>query len=187
MKKIFVLLVMSAVTCVAATPVLHAQSAPAGVAGRWTQASSGKELVLAPRVKLQPNVGPSYGTNLGGTVGYGSMTRTTIVTEPVMMDVARSMTLAIEADGRFKWTIVKRHGEREYCKVTTTQVKQGRVEQGGGKMSFSVGGGTESFVSSCGRRGTSQLGKSTEHYDMQLAGNRIVLSGGSSRWTFTRG
>lgn len=187
MKKIAVLLLISAAASVAAPPALHAQSAPAGVAGRWTQASSGKELVLAPRVKLQPNVGPSYGTNLGGTVGYGSMTRTTIVTEPVMMDVARSMTLAIEADGRFKWTIIKRHGEREYCKVTTTQVKQGRVEQSGGKMNFAVGGGTESFVSSCGRRGTSQLGKSTEHYDMQLAGNRIVLSGGSSRWTFTRG
>ncbi|MEI4508882.1 hypothetical protein WBQ88_19735 [Sphingopyxis sp. CCNWLW253] len=186
MKKISVLLVISAAVSVAATPALHAQSAPAGVAGRWTQASSGKELVLAPRVKLQPNVGPSYGTNLGGTVGYGSMTRTTIVTEPVMIDVARSMTLAIEADGRFKWTIVKRHGDREYCKVTTTQVKQGRVVQGGGKATFAIEGGTESSTSSCGRRGASQLGKSTEHYDVQLAGNRIVLSGGSSRWTFTR-
>lgn len=187
MNRIPVLLAVAASVSVAGSPALLAQSAPAGVAGRWTQASSGKELVLAPRVKLQPNVGPSYGTNLGGTVGYGSMTRTTIVTEPVMMDVARSMTLAIDADGGFKWTIVKRHGEREYCKVTTTQVKQGRVEQSGRKMSFAVSGGTESFVSSCGRRGTTQLGKSTEYYDVQLAGNRIVLSGGSSRWTFTRG
>lgn len=185
MKKASTLLLAAA--AVATIPVLHAQSAPAGTAGRWIQTSSGKELVLAPRIKLQPNVGASYGTNLGGTVGYGSMTRTTIVTEPVTMDVARSMTLAIEADGRFKWTIVKRHAEREDCTITTTQVKQGRVAQGGGKASFAVEGGTESFASSCGRRGTSQLGKSTERYDMQLAGGRFVLTRGPSRWTFTRG
>lgn len=185
MRTAFTLLTAAATA--AAVPALHAQSAPAGAAGRWSQTSSGKELVLAPRIKLQPNVGPSYGTNLGGTTGYGSMTRTTIVTEPVMMDVARSMTLAIEADGRFKWTIVKRHAEKEKCTITTTQVKQGRVVQNGGKASFAVEGGTESFATSCGRRGTSQLGQSTETYDMQLVGGRFVLSSGSSRWTFSRG
>ena len=142
-----------AATAAAAIPALHAHTAPAGVAGRWIQTSSGKELVLTPRIKLVPNVGVTPGTNLGGTAGYGSMTRTTIVTEPVMMSVARSMTLAIESDGRFRWTIVKRHAENDSCTITTSQVKQGRVAQAGTKLTFAVEGGTESFASSCGKRG----------------------------------
>ena len=183
MKTLFPLAL--AITAVASIPALHAQSA--GVAGRWIQTSSGKELVLAPRIKLQPNVGPSYGTNLGGSVGYGSMTRTTIVTEPVPMQVARSMTLVVEGDGRFKWTIVTRRAENADCTITTTQVKQGNVTQGSGKLTFAVAGGTESFASSCGRRGSAQIARSTEHYDMQLSGTRFVLSRGPNRWTFNRG
>ncbi|MGB3845241.1 MAG: hypothetical protein WA940_05175 [Sphingopyxis sp.] len=185
MKKSSILLL--AAVAAAAIPALYAQSAPAGAIGRWTQASSGKELVLVPRIKLQPNVGVSQGTNLGGTVGYGSMTRTTIVTEPVMMEVARSMTLAVETDGRFQWTIVRRHAEQADCTITTTQVKQGRVAQGGGQAVFLVEGGTESFVTSCGRRGSAAIAKSTERYGMQLAGGRFVLTSGPSRWTFARG
>ncbi|MBY8825296.1 hypothetical protein [Sphingomonas colocasiae] len=180
------ILLIAAAGAVASTAI-RAQPAPAGAAGRWVQSSSGKELVLAPRIKLQPNVGVSHGTNLGGTVGYGSMTRTTIVTEAVPMDVARSMTLAIQANGRFEWTIVRRHAEKPDCTLTTTQVKRGQVAQGNGKAVFTVEGGTESFASSCGRKGTSALAKATERYDMQLAGGRFVLSSGPSRWAFTRG
>lgn len=176
-----------AAAAAAAIPALYAQSAPAAVTGRWTQASSGKELVLTPRIKLQPNVGVSQGTNLGGTVGYGSMTRTTIVTEPVMTDVTRSMTLAIELGGAFQWTIVRRHAEKADCTITTTQVKQGRVAQDGRQAIFSIEGGTDSFVTSCGRRGSTPLAQSTERYDMQVARDRFVLTGGASRWTFTRG
>jgi hypothetical protein len=186
MKTLTSLAVAIAAVALVPAPVLHAQSA-AGVAGRWIQTSSGKELVLAPRIKLQPNVGPSYGTNLGGSVGYGSMTRTTIITEPVVMQVARSMTLVIEGDGRFKWTIVTRRAENADCTITTTQVKQGNVAQGAGKLTFAVAGGTESFASSCGRRGSSQIARSTERYDMQLSGARFILSSGPSRWTFNRG
>ncbi|WP_447724329.1 hypothetical protein [Sphingomonas koreensis] len=182
-----ILCTLACAATAAAIPSLHAQTASAGVAGRWIQTSSGKELVLAPRIKLVPNVGVTPGTNLGGTVGYGSMTRTTIVTEPTVMAVARSMTLAVEADGRFKWTIVRRHAEKEDCTITTTQVKQGRVAQAGAKLTFAVEGGTESFTTSCGRRGSSQLGKSTERYDLQQSGGRMVLAGGASRWTFSRG
>lgn len=185
MKTHCILLIAAA--GVAASTAIRAQPAPAGAAGRWVQSSNGKELVLAPRIKLQPNVGVSHGTNLGGTVGYGSMTRTTIVTEPVLMDVDRSMTLAIQADGRFEWTIVRRHAEKQDCVITTTQVKQGRLVQGGGKAVFTVDGGTESFATSCGRRGSSALAKATERYEMQLAGGRFILSNGPSRWSFTRG
>lgn len=166
--------------------VASAESAP-GIAGRWTQSSNGKELVLAPRIKLQPNVGYTPGTNLGGTVGYGSMTRTTIVTEPVLMEVSRSMTLAIGGDGKFDWTIVKRHREGETCVRTTTQNKQGNVQSSGGKMTFAVAGGTERWSTSCGGSGSGKIAASRETYDASVAGNVLRLSSGPSRWIFSKG
>lgn len=167
-------------------PACSAQPATGGVEGRWTQESNGKELVLVPRIKLQPNVGITYGTSLGGTAGYGSPTRTTIVTEPVLMDVDRTMTLAIEADGRFEWTIVKRHTEKADCTVTTTQVKRGKLLQGSGALTFEIEGGTEDFTSSCGRQGNSELAKTSERYDIQRGSGRIVLRSGPVQWTFRR-
>lgn len=178
--------ILGAVMAIAATSVLDARPAPASAAGRWTQSSTGKELVLVPRVKLQPNVGLSYGTSLGGTAGFGSPTRTTILTEPVQMHVSRSMTLEVGQDGRFKWKIVKRHAETESCSMTTTQVKQGRLTHEGGKASFAVEDGTESFVSSCGREGRSQLARTSEQYVVQLSGGQLVLQSGATRWTFLR-
>lgn len=176
----------TAVTAIAATSVLHAEAVPASAAGVWTQSSSGKELVLVPRIKLQPNVGVSHGTSLGGTAGYGSPTRTTIVTEPMSMQVTRSMTLEIGKDGRFIWKIAKRHAEKEGCSMTTTQVKRGRVSQEGGKAIFAVEDGTENFESSCGRQGGSRLAQTSEQYDVQLGGERMVLQSGATRWTFLR-
>ncbi len=162
-------------------------SAPAlDIAGRWIQNSSGKELVLVPRIKLVPNVGVTAGTSLGGTVGYGSMTRTTIVTEPVMMAVARTMTLAIEPNGRFEWTITRRHAEKQGCTITTTQEKHGRVAQTGAKLSFTISGGIERFTTSCGRSGETKLGSSIEIYTVQKLPKGVALSGGASSWTFTR-
>ncbi|HWW55703.1 MAG TPA: hypothetical protein VN047_02310 [Sphingopyxis sp.] len=181
------LAILTAMTAIAATSVLHAQATPASAAGAWTQSSSGKELVLVPRIKLQPNVGVSYGTSLGGTAGYGSPTRTTIVTEPVLMQVTRSMTLEVGEGGRFIWQIAKRHAEKEGCRVTTTQVKQGRVTQEGGKAILVVEDGKESFESSCGRQGSSRLAQTSEKYDVQLGGGRMVLRSGATQWTFLRG
>jgi hypothetical protein len=181
------LVIFTAVTAIAATSVLHAEAVPASAAGVWTQSSSGKELVLVPRIKLQPNVGVSYGTSLGGTAGYGSPTRTTIVTEPVSMQVTRSMTLEVGKDGRFTWRIAKRHAEKEGCSMKTTQVKHGRVSQESGKAILAVEDGTESYESSCGRRGSSKLAQTSEQYDVQFGGGRMVLQSGATRWTFLRG
>lgn len=179
--------VVAAVTMIAATSMLHAQAPSASAAGRWTQSSSGKELVLVPRIKLQPNVGASYGTSLGGSVGYGSPTRTTIVTEPVMTEVMRSMVLEVRDGGRFTWTTVKRHAEQEGCSMTTTQVRQGRLSQDSKKARFAIEGGTESFISSCGRKGSAPIAPTLEHYDIQLSGDKLVLHSGATRWTFGRG
>lgn len=180
--KSLTLLALASAAALPASPT----TAPA-IAGRWTQASTGKELVLVPKIKLVPNVGVTAGTSLGGSVGYGSMTRTTIVTEPVTMAVNRSMTLNVAANGSFDWTIVKRHDEKQGCTIATTQVKRGRVTQAGTKLHFAVAGGTESYTTSCGRRGAAQIAAVTEIYELQQMGSRLVLTGGASRWTFTRG
>lgn len=161
---------------------------PAGVsiAGRWTQSSNGNELVLVPRVKLVPNVGVTAGTSLGGTVGYGSMTRTTVVTEPVMMAVARSMTLAVDPDGQFTWTITRRHAEKPGCTVATTQEKRGRVDQTGTQITFAISGGIERFTTSCGRHGETKLGQSMEAYTTRNIPRGFALSGGGIQWIFRK-
>ncbi|MFN4095616.1 MAG: hypothetical protein ACK4GG_02475 [Sphingomonas sp.] len=170
----------------AGAALLSTPPAPVDITGRWTQSSTGKELVLVPRIKLVPNVGVTAGTSLGGTVGYGSMTRTTIVTEPVPMTVARSMTLAVDANGRFNWTITRRHPEKEGCTINTTQEKHGHVDQAGAKLIFAVSGGTERFTTSCGRRGEAQIGQSIETYAVQKVPHGIAMSGGTNRWVFRR-
>lgn len=176
------------VTFVAASWLALANGAPAPVAivGRWAQSSEGKELVLVSRIKLQPNVGVGAGTSLGGTTGYGSMTRTTIVTDPVPMHVARSMLLAITPDGRFEWTITRRHGDDGGCTRTTTQMKQGNVRIDGNQLVFAVAGGTESWRSSCGKQGSGKIAAVAESYAMSLQGKALLLSGGPGRWTFSR-
>lgn len=178
--KIISILALAGATLLAPAPV------SSDLTGRWTQSSSGKELVLVPRIKLVPNVGVTAGTSLGGSVGYGSMTRTTIVTQPVTMSVARSMTLNVSADGRFEWTITRRHAEKQGCTITTTQEKHGRVDQTGAKLSFAISGGIERYTTSCGRSGETRLGQSTEIYTVQKLSNGVALSGGASRWAFTR-
>ncbi len=178
--KILTIAALGGATLLAPAPV------PADIAGRWTQSSNGKELVLVPRIKLVPNVGVTAGTSLGGTVGYGSMTRTTIVTEPVMMNVVRSMTLNVAADGRFEWTITRRHAEKQSCTITTTHEKHGRAGRTGTKLSFAISGGVERFTTSCGRSGETKLGASIEVYTVQKLSKGFALSGGTSRWEFTR-
>ncbi|MBO9622476.1 MAG: hypothetical protein J7500_07170 [Sphingomonas sp.] len=165
----------------------NAPATTAPFAGRWSQSSQGKELVLVPRIKLQPNFGVGAGTSLGGSVGYGSMTRTAIVTEPVPMDVARSMTLVIGQDGRFDWTITRRHAESGGCTRTTVQHKQGNVQLEPGQLLFAISGGTESWRSSCGKQGSGTIAAATERYAMTFQGQKLLLASGPSRWTFSRG
>lgn len=158
----------------------------ADIAGQWSQSSQGKEIVLVPRIKLQPNVGVGAGTSLGGTTGYGSMTRTAIVTEPVPMDVTRSMTMAIGQDGRFDWTITRRHAEDGGCTRTTTQEKRGTVRLEGGALVFAIAGGTESWRSYCGKQGSGVIATASERYAMTVQGGALHLASGPSRWTFRR-
>ncbi len=161
-------------------------AAVAGIAGTWSQSSQGKELVLVARIKLQPNVGVGTGTSLGGSVGYGSMTRTAVVTEPVPMNVARSMTLAIQPGGRFDWKITRSHAEDGRCTRSTTQVKHGTVRLDGRDLLFAISGGTEKWHSTCGKQGSGAIAASSERYAMTLNGTTLELVSGPSRWSFAR-
>jgi hypothetical protein len=78
------------------------------LAGRWVQTSVGQELVIRPKVKLTPDVAPGYGTNLGGSVGYGSATSTVVTAEATPVRVERKMALNIAEDGSFDWSVNKR-------------------------------------------------------------------------------
>ncbi len=165
---------------------MDAEAQDLTIAGTWSQSSSGQELVLVPKIKLQPNVGIGYGTSLGGTTGFGSPTRTAIVTEPTLMDVERSMTLSVVADGRFNWTIIKRHAADGGCTRTTTQDKTGRVRLSGGQLVFAISGGTERWRSSCGGSGGAALAAIDEAYAVSVQGRSLRLESGPTRWSFTR-
>ncbi|MDT8758776.1 hypothetical protein MZO42_08700 [Sphingomonas psychrotolerans] len=161
---------------------------PAGIAGQWSQASDGMELVLAPKFKLQPNVGVTWGTNLGGSVGYGSMTRTTIVTDPVPLRVNRKMRLKIEPNGRFDWVMVKAHPETpggQCIKITRTQ-RVGQVTRLGNQLRFAIEGGKENWEKTCGGSGEAPVQPATENYAITLNASEMRLTGGPSVWTFKR-
>lgn len=171
-----------------APSALHAQ-AQSSVAGQWSQSSDGSELVLVPKFKLQPNVGVTWGTNLGGSVGYGSMTRTTIVTDPVPLRVARRMRLNITGDGRFTWTTIKSHPETPggSCIKATRTERLGQASLAGGRIRFAIQGGTESWEKSCGGSGSSAIAAGVETYTLTLSPGEMRLSDGPSVWKFRRG
>ncbi|WP_342250346.1 hypothetical protein [Sphingomonas sp. OTU376] len=161
---------------------------PSNIAGQWSQASDGTELVLAPKFKLQPNVGVTWGTNLGGSVGYGSMTRTTIVTDPVPMHVNRKMRLKIEPDGRFDWVMVKAHPETpggQCIKITRIQ-RVGLATRTGNQIRFAIEGGKENWEKTCGGSGEAAVRPTTETYTLTLNAAEMRLTGGPSAWIFKR-
>ena len=166
---------------VAAAPAIGTE-----LAGSWSQHSAGQELVLVPKIKLQPNVGVTTGTSLGGSAGYGSMTRTTVVTEPTILDVERDMSLEIAEDGAFSWTTITSHAEGADCTRTTRREKTGRVRADGATLIFSVAGGTESFEKSCGGSGSGAIAPATESYSVSLDDGRMQLGDGTATWVFSR-
>lgn len=180
-------LTLAAFVAAASISAVAANAGGAALSGRWTQASSGREIVLLPKIKLQPNVGISHGTSLGGSVGYGSMTRTIVATEPTPMQVTRTMVLSIDEGGRFTWDIVKEHPESldGECTKTTRTRRSGQVVLQGDKARFVIEAGTESWEKSCGGSGTAEIAPSEESYDAVLAPGQLTLTSGPMRWLFT--
>lgn len=157
-----------------------------GIMGRWTQSSSGKELVLQSKIKLQPNVSGGFGTSLGGSTGFGSMTKTTIVTEAVPAHVDRKMELTLSTDGGFRWTIVKTEPVDKTCTRTVRQEKYGKAKLAGGSLVFDIVGGKESFEKSCGGTGSTTLSAGREAYEITFDAGRMTLADGASKWAFAR-
>lgn len=152
-----------------------ANAAPAtGIAGHWTQSSNGSELVIVPRFKLQPNL------------GYSSPT---IVTEPVPLQVARTSTLDIDANGGFTWSTTKRHVETPngQCTKTTRTSRKGRVTLSGNQMRFQIESGTERWEKSCGGSGQAAVKPAAETYTVTIEGNRMKIAGGPANFIYQRG
>lgn len=187
MKPYPVLVTLLVVPALFAAATVWANGDEPELAGSWSQASTGQELVIAPKLKLQPSMTPNYGTSLGGTVGTGSYTNTTIVTEATPMRVDRRMNLSIRPDGGYSWRITKVQPEGARCARTIDQVKQGRVSIAGGKISFATSGGTETWRSSCGKSGTGAVAAITETYRYSLAAGVLSVRGsGGVNWQFRR-
>lgn len=158
-----------------------------GLAGSWSQSSTGTELVIGSKIKFQPSMATGYGTNLGGTFGRGSATNTTIVTESMPVTVRRQMHLVIRRDGTFTWRITKVQPEGKSCSKTIAQEKLGRIQTAGGKMTFAIQGGQESW-SGCGKGGSGTISPRSETYSYSNAGGGLRLSGpGGVNWSFRRG
>jgi hypothetical protein len=158
----------------------------ANLTGQWVQASSGQELVLKPKIKLTPYAAPGYGTNLGGSVGYGSATTTVVATEATPLHVERDMTLTIAPDGKFTWTVNKRETETASCVRTVRQERHGRARASGSELVLAATSGREIFSRSCGGTGASAIPVSTLRFRMLLAGGELVLTSGPDRWRFRR-
>jgi hypothetical protein len=176
-------ILLAAAALAVTTTAAQAQS----LAGRWSQQSSGQELVIRPKIKLTPAYSPSMGMSLGGSVGYGSATTTVLATEPTPLKVDRRMTLDVAADGGFLWTVVRSFAESERCTRTIRQEKRGRVTRAGASALFAVSGGTETSSNSCGGESHSTISASEERYTVSNTGAGFTLTGPSTRWTFTRG
>jgi len=153
------------------------------LAGSWSQSSAARELVLTSKIKLQPSIATGYGTNLGGTFGAGSATNTVIVTESASLPVRRQMTLVVQPNGSFTWKIDKSYTEGS-CAKTVSQEKRGQLRAAGGKLTFSIQGGRESW-SSCGKSGSTAISPGSETYDYTLAGGSLKVTGsGGVNWVF---
>lgn len=182
-KRLFGLAVCLSVAA-ASTPA--AAQVQASLAGQWVQSSSSKELVLKPKIKLTPYAAPGYGTNLGGSVGYGSATTTVVATEATPLHVERNMALTIAPDGKFTWVVNKRETETASCVRTVKQERHGMAKASGSELVLTVSGGRETSSRSCGGGGTSAMPGTTLRFRMQLAGGELLLTSGPDRWRFRR-
>lgn len=99
---------------------------PPAVAGAWSGQSDRQELVLRPRLQLRPYAAPGV-TSLGGTVGYGSATVTTVETTPTPVQVRRRHDLSLSSGGAFRLTIVETTDPQTRCPTVRTTERSGSV------------------------------------------------------------
>lgn len=150
------------------------------LAGRWTQSSSGSELVWGPEIKIQPAISTSgFGTDLGGTFGPGSQTNTTIVYSFKPMQVSRRMTLTVQPDGRFHW-IAEQERRQGSCRAVR-QEKFGRIVQDGQRVTFVVADARQS----CGGRRSESMDAKPETFNLSREDGAVRLTADKGvDWTF---
>lgn len=154
----------------------------AGIAGGWSQSSSGVELVWGPEIKFQASSATTgFGTNFGGTFGAGSPTNTTIVYSYKPVQVKRTMSLDVRPDGTFHWTAVQ---ERRQGKCRSVrQEKFGRIRIEGDKLTFVVADGRQT----CGGA-PEMMEVKDETYTVDRSGGGFRLTGDRGiNWAFARG
>lgn len=154
----------------------------ANLSGRWSQSSTGNELVWGPEIKFQAaNATTGFGTNLGGTFGAGSATNTTIVYSYKPMNVRRNMSLNVQPDGSFTWTITLQR-DMANCR-SLRQEKSGRVVVRGDQATFT----TTSARQACDGAALDDYRVEPETYTVVRNGRSFRLTGSQTNWSFSPG
>lgn len=151
--------------------------------GRFSQRSTGTELVWGPEIKFQAAAATAgFGTNLGGTFGAGSQTNSTIVYSYKPAEVNRAMSLEVRPDGTFHWiaTLERTQGD---CR-SVRQEKFGRLRVEGDQLTFVVADARQS----CGGQAAERLEARDETYTLARSGGGLRLTGEHGvDWAFSPG
>lgn len=152
----------------------------ANLTGRWSQSSTGSELVWGPEIKFQPVISTSgFGTNLGGTFGSGSATNTTISYSFKPMQVRRTMTMDVRPDGSFHWVATQERRQGKCRNVR--QEKRGRVAVQGDQLTLVVVDARQS----CGGGAVERLEAKPETFTLARQGAAFRLTADKGvNWTF---
>lgn len=153
------------------------------LAGRFSQRSTGSELVWGPEIRFQAAAATAgFGTDLGGTFGPGSQTNSTIVYSYKPVDVNRTMSLDVRPDGTFHWIAVLERNQGD-CRPVR-QEKFGRLRVEGDQLTFVVVDARQS----CGGRAAERMEAKDETYTLARAGGGFRLTGEHGvDWTFSPG
>ena len=152
----------------------------ANLSGRWSQSSTGSELVWGPEIKFQAaNATTGFGTNLGGTFGAGSATNTTIVYSYKPVQIRRNMTLDVRPDGSFHWVATQERRQGKCRNIR--QEKFGRVTMTGDQLTFVVSDARQS----CGGGAPERLEAKPETFTLARQGQAFRLTADKGvNWTF---
>lgn len=152
----------------------------ANLTGRWSQSSTGSELVWGPEIKFQAaNATVGFGTNLGGTFGAGSPTNTTIVYSYKPVQIRRTMTMDVRPDGSFHWVATQERRQGKCRNVR--QEKRGRVTVTGDQLTLVVVDARQS----CGGGAVERLEAKPETFTLARTGQAFRLTADKGvNWTF---
>lgn len=157
-----------------AAPAARAQvDGAAGLTGHWGVVFTSKKLVRVPVLRDRPTVslaGPGMVTR------RGPLFSTVLRDEEVPMEVEHSVSLQIEADGRFK---LYTHEQRaasptNACLVQAGSIREGTVSQANGRLLLRSSGG-RSRTAACGEA-PSDAREGESVYMARRDGDALILT-----------